>query len=317
MKRIVLILIISTIFSYNFSQESNTEASKGNLLLTKSDTNEKLRIIIGKDLFRFEGGDSLMNIRVFNRGLNILESLEGPRINFEKYDEPEYMEWKQEYSERERSRRHRNFRGHWSGLGVGFNNFLFAESMVMPDEISYMSLNTNSSNCVNLNISQLSLGITRYFGIVSGIGLNWNNYRFENNNTIVIGPDGIITESTPGGNVPVKKSRLSTLFLNIPAMIELQIPGGSGNHLNIAAGVIGGLKLNAWTKIVFEDGDKLRTNGDFNFNLLRGGATARIGYGNFMVFGTWYLTPWFQEFKGPDGYNLEPFEIGVAFTFND
>jgi len=85
----------------------------------------------------------------------------------------------------------------------------------------------------------------------------------------------------------------------------------------VAAGVIGGIKLNAWTKVVFEDGEKSRVNGDYNLNLLKGGVTARVGYRNFMIFGTYYLTPWFQEFKGPDGYNLEPFEIGLAFTFND
>jgi hypothetical protein len=100
-------------------------------------------------------------------------------------------------------------------------------------------------------------------------------------------------------------------------LLEIQLPAGFDNHLNIAAGFIGGLKLNAWTKLVYEDGEKSKINGDYNLNLLRGGVTARIGYQNFMLFGTYYLTPWFQELKGPSGYNLEPFEIGLAFTFND
>jgi hypothetical protein len=58
-------------------------------------------------------------------------------------------------------------------------------------------------------------------------------------------------------------------------------------------------------------------NGDYNLNLLRGGVTGRVGYRNFMIYGTYYLTPWFQENKGPEGLNIEPFEIGLAFTFND
>ncbi len=100
-------------------------------------------------------------------------------------------------------------------------------------------------------------------------------------------------------------------------MLEAQIPAGYSHRLNVAAGVIGGLKLNAWTKIVLENGEKNRVNGDYNLNLLRGGVTARIGYGNFMIYGSYYLTPWFQDLKGPNGYNLEPFELGLAFTFND
>lgn len=317
MKRIVILLMLTAFISSSFAQEAVEGTREENQLLTAADTNENLRIIIGKNLFHLEDRDTAVNFRVMNRGLSILESLEGPKLSFEKYEEPDHKEWDQEHQERDRSRMARRFNGHWSGIEMGFNNYLFAESMVMPDEISYMSLNTSSSNCFNLNISQLSLGITQHFGIVTGIGFNWNNYRFGRNNSITIAENNNIGELIPDTPVTIKKSKFSTIYLTIPAMLELQIPGFSGHHLNIAAGVIGGIKLRAWTRMVFEDGDKLRTNGDFNLNLLRGGATARVGYGNFMIYGTWYMTPWFQELKGPNGYNLEPFEIGIAFTFND
>jgi hypothetical protein len=51
--------------------------------------------------------------------------------------------------------------------------------------------------------------------------------------------------------------------------------------------------------------------------MLRYGATARVGYGNFQLFGTYYATPLFQTSKGPEGNDLYPFEIGVAFVFNN
>ena len=188
--------------------------------------------------------------------------------------------------------------------------------MTLPDQISYMSLDASRSNCFNLNFSQVNIGFSRHTGLVTGIGVNWNTYRFEGINSIYADPDGTVHELVPDNTVPVKKSKFSTLYLNVPLMFEVQIPAGY-NRLNLAAGVIGGVKLNAWTKLVYEDGEKVRTNGDYNLNLLRGGVTARIGYENFMIYGTYYLTPWFQDLKGPNGYNLEPFEIGLAFTFND
>ncbi len=211
----------------------------------------------------------------------------------------------------------RNFRGHWAGIEFGFNNYNYMSSTTLPGDISYMKLNTTFSNCFNINFSQINLGLTRHMGIVSGIGLNWNNYRFEYKNSIEPGPDGYITDLVVNNTSPVKKSKFSTLYLNVPLLLEVQIPAGFSHHLNLAAGVIGGIKLNAWTKIVFENDDKSRVNGDYNLNLLRGGVTARAGYGNFMIYGTYYVTPWFMDFKGPDTFNLEPFEIGVAFTFND
>lgn len=210
----------------------------------------------------------------------------------------------------------RHFRGHWSGIEFGFNNYSHDGSTVLPDEISYMYLRTGKSFCYNFNPGQVNIGFSRHAGIVSGIGINWNNYRFEENNSIRIGADGKIEELVIPSATPVKKSRFGAIYINIPVLLEVQIPAGYGSRVSLSGGVIGGIKIGSWTKVIFEDG-KSKLNGDYNLNLLRAGFTARVGYENFMVFGTYYFTPWFQETKGPNGYNLEPFEIGLALTFND
>jgi hypothetical protein len=226
--------------------------------------------------------------------------------------------WQDEDKEGENNYGAKYFRGHWAGVELGFNNFAFEREMTLPGNISYMTLNTSASNCFNINFSQLNLGFSRHMGIVSGIGLNWNNYRFEHGNSIEVGPEGyIVPVYFPDTPPAVKKSKFATLYLNVPVLLEVQLPAGFSNHLNIAAGVIGGIKINAWTKVVFEDKNKSRINGDYNLNLLRGGVHARVGYGNLTIFGTYYLSEWFQDLKGPEGLNIEPFEIGIAFTFND
>jgi hypothetical protein len=64
----------------------------------------------------------------------------------------------------------------------------------------------------------------------------------------------------------------------------------------------------------FENGDKVKSDGDFSLNMLRYGATARIGYENLEIYGTYYITPLFKHGKGPGGVDLFPFEIGLAFS---
>ncbi len=318
MKRIPFLLIATAVFCQAFTLQSKEVTLREDQKNNQSDTSNNMMLEIGNDALRIENQDSAVKVRVGNRGLSILESLEGKKnLEFEKYKPSGNHRWNQDYDEDEHQSGARSFRGHWSGLEIGFNNYNYVNSMNLPDPISYMSLDANSSLNFNLNFSQISVGFSRHAGFVSGIGINWNNYRFENRNSIGVGSDGTISMTTPTGTVPVKKSKFGTLYLNVPALLEFQIPAGYSNHLNVAAGVIGGLKLNAWTKVVFEDGEKSRTNGDYKLNLLRGGVTARFGYQNFMLYGTYYLTPWFQESKGPNGYNLEPFEIGLALTFND
>jgi hypothetical protein len=311
-KKGILILLTAIVlmgFSRNLSAESQDVKKQGNAVNKDEDT----KVSLLKDLFSVDKNDSSINFRVGNRGLTILESLEGSKFNFETYNKND--EWNQKDKEEERARRRNRFKGHWSGIEFGFNNYLTSDhSSVMPADINYMSLHSSKSNNFNINFAQLSLGFARHFGIVTGLGINWNNYRFSGNNNITTTPLGVIEELDPG--TPLDKSKFTTVYLTIPAMLELQIPANN-HHLNIGAGFIGASKLGAHTKMKYENGDKVKSNDALSLNQFRYGATARIGYENFQLYGTYYMTPLFLSGKGPGGNDLFPFEIGVAFTFND
>jgi hypothetical protein len=270
-------------------------------------------VTIGNDLIKVEENDSSLNFKVGNRGVSILESLEGSKVKFEKY--PVKDNWDEEDNDHRHFRRSSRFRGHWTGIELGLNNYVTSDkSFAMPSDIDYMTLQSSKSVNFNINFTQLSLGLTRHIGFVTGLGLNWNNYRFDGNNNIKQGNDGVIEELDPGSDL--KKSKLATIFLNAPLLLEIQFPLDH-NRLCIAAGPIGAIKIGSHTKMVFENGEKVKSNGDFSLNMLRYGATARIGYGNFQLYGTYYVTPLFQKGKSPGGHDLLPFEIGAALTFND
>lgn len=311
MKKIGTILIMTAIITLGLCQELSAVNQGGKKEVKETDKENNTKITIGKDMLAIEENDSALNIRVGNRGLNILESLEGKKYNFEKYDKT----WDQDGSDNNHSRRRSRFRGHWTGVEFGFNNFLTADhSLVLPDAIGYMNLHSSKSSNFNINFSQLSLGITRRIGFVTGLGLNWNNYKFEGNNNIMKNTNGVIEELDPGASLD--KSKLATIYLTLPFLLELQVPVHN-NQLNLAAGPIGAVKIGSHTKMVFQDGQKVKSNGDFSLNMLRYGATARVGYENFQLFGTYYMNPLFQTGKGPGGYDLYPFELGVSFTIND
>jgi hypothetical protein len=313
MKKIGIIILLIAITTNGFCLIVSAERQNEEKQVTSNNKTEPSKLIIGNEVVNVEQNDSSLNIKAGNRGLSILESLEGPKFNFKKYSDND--EWDKEDKENEHARRRGRFRGHWTGIEFGFNNFVTsANSLVLPSDIDYMTLHSSKSSNFNINFTQLSLGLTRHMGFVTGLGLNWNNYRFDGNNSIVKGDNGVIQELDPGANLD--KSKLATLFLTLPFMLELQLPVNS-NHLTIGAGPIGAIKLSSHTKMVFEDGRTIKSWGDFSLNMLRYGATARVGYGNFQVYGTYYKTPLFHTGKGPGGVELYPFEIGIALTFND
>jgi|WetSurMetagenome_2_1015567.scaffolds.fasta_scaffold00585_11 hypothetical protein len=314
MKKFGIIILLTAIIVQAFSQKLSAESQNDKKQGTDVSKTEKTKVTIGRDLLTILESDSAVNFTVGNKGFIIHESRKGSKFNIEKYAVND--EWNQDDRDEARERRRNRFRGHWAGVEFGYNNYLTSDkSQVMPDAIDYMTLHTGKSSNFNINFSQLNLGLGRHVGFVTGLGLNWNNYRFDGNNSIQKGTGGIIEMLDPGSLL--KKSKLATLYLTLPFMLEMQIPVNS-SHLNIAAGPIGAVKLASHTKMVFqESGQTLKSYKDFSLNMLRYGATARVGYENFQLYGTYYMTPLFQSGKGPGGYDLYPFEIGVAFTFND
>lgn len=333
MKKFGIVLLLAAIFMNGYCLNVSAKIQNSEKSDTLINQDENTKVSIGRDVVSVEKDDSAINLKVGNRGLSILESLEGPRLRFNKYalnDDPDKEDYDIDHPKRkvywsginigqdnedDHPRRRNRFRGHWSGIEFGFNNYVTSKnSLVLPSDIDYMTLHSGKSSNFNINFSQLSLGLTRHIGFVTGLGLNWNNYRFDGNNNITKGVDGVIEELVPDSNL--EKSKLATLFLTLPFMLEFQLPVDH-NNLSIAVGPIGAMKLGSHTKMVFEDGQKIKSNGDFSLNMLRYGATARIGYGNFQLYGTYYKTPLFRKGKGPAGDDLYPFEVGIALTFND
>jgi hypothetical protein len=353
MKKIGTILLLSAIISQFICLQSYANDQKD----TRNDRSTKKEVEIGNNLLKISETDTSVNVRIGNRGLSVLESLEGKKsvkldryektdtlyledentqindLNNEKLERNEqnndlYIDRNDSYSEgddhrqtwdNDRESRRENkrsrFKGHWSGLELGFNNYTASkDNFAMPDDIGFMTLHSGKSMNFNLNFAQVSLGITRHIGFVTGPGLNWNNYRFDGNNNIIKGNNGVIEMLDPGSQV--KKSKFSTLYLTLPFMLEIQVPV-SGNHFVVAAGPIGAVKLDSHSKILYEEGSKVKSDSDFSLNMLRCGATARVGFSNFQFYGTYYATPLFQEGKGPGGHDLFPFEVGLAISFNN
>jgi hypothetical protein len=317
MKKTGIIILLTALLTQGFSQETSAEKKEPPRQKAVRDSNEVTRVILGNDRVIVEDNDEAVRVKVGNRGVVILESLEEgeSKIQFKKYnrdDNDSFFEYCEEDDEKDRAERRSRFKGHWASFEAGINNYLTSDnSLVLPEEIDYMTLHSSKSWNFNFNFSQMSLGFTRHFGIVTGLGLNWNNYRFDGNNNIQKGAGGVIEMYDPGEIL--KKSKFSTVYLNLPFLLEIQIPADY-HTLNLAVGPVGAVKLYSNSKMVFDNGDKISSDGDLSLNIFRYGATARFGFQNFHIYGTYYLTPLFKSGKSPGGVDLFPFEIGLAFT---
>jgi len=205
---------------------------------------------------------------------------------------------------------------HWSGFEFGINNYLNNDfSMKLSEENSFMELNTSKSWNINLNLIEYEVPIIKEnFGIGTGMGFEFNDYRFDNLAPIKKADDQIVSD-TSYNNLNVEKAKLTTTYITVPILFEYQTPTGDDNKFFITAGIIGGIKIGSHTKIAYnEEGDrkKEKNRSDFYLSPLRYGYTLKMGYGFLKVFANYYETPLFQKDKGP---KLHPFTVGFNISF--
>jgi len=277
------------------------------VIVISEDSQDTSRVKIGEIVTIEDNGDETV-IRIGKKAVRIFEDDENTEIHV---DDEEYDE--ERYSGHPRS----NFDGHLGGLELGYNSFSTDRWLSNETPLEgYLDQNTAKSTNFNIVSPPVSLGFTRHFGLVTALGINFNNYRFDGNNSIGVDGEGIITPLYPAEDIRYEKSKLATVYGILPVMLEVQIPVSHGSTINLGAGVIGGVKLGSHTKVVyFNDGkQKDKNHDDFNLNVLRYGVTARAGYEMVQVYGTCWLSPMFEKGKGPELY---PFEIGLALTIND
>jgi len=208
------------------------------------------------------------------------------------------------------------FNGHWKGLDLGVNGYLTPNNdFSYPDEYSLLDQKYQKSFNVNLNFYEQNVNLIRNkLGLVTGLGLSWNNYRFDNDVRLQKGENKLILTRDSTEGVTCEKSKLVNTYLTLPVMLEVQTNRHSkANSFHLGAGVLGGWRIGTHTKYVFDDGSrqKDKERSDFYMNPFKLDAIATVGWGMINLYATYSLTPMFQKNKGPELY---PFSVGICLT---
>ncbi len=201
----------------------------------------------------------------------------------------------------------------WQGIELGLNNYFNADAKLeAPAGYDFLALNTGKSVSVSVNLLQKNIRIARNFWFFTGLGVTWNNYRFDNNVLLTSKSDFISGGMDTSSTRDYIKSKLTTSYLMAPVMFELFTSGKYKKAFHIGAGGMFGYRLGSHTKQKYiEDGktNKPKVYDDFNLNALRYGVRVAVGYGKFNLFGDYYYSNLFRQNKGPV---LQPVNIGIT-----
>ncbi|MBP6428694.1 MAG: outer membrane beta-barrel protein, partial [Bacteroidia bacterium] len=147
----------------------------------------------------------------------------------------------------------------------------------------------------------------------TGLGVTWNNYRFDDDIKLSNGNFTNAYHDTTAG-VSHQKSKLVASYLTAPIMFEFFTSRKYKNAFHMGVGGTVGLLIGSHTKNKVEiDGEtkKLKDFGDFNLNPFRYGFRVAMGYGRLNVFADYYASTLFKDKKGPVLY---PVNVGITLV---
>jgi len=204
---------------------------------------------------------------------------------------------------------------HRAGLGFGVN--YFAGNQLSSSKINlqnssggekYLEILPEKSFEVQLNFAEKNFSIYKdYISLTTGMGFQFNNYRFRNNYRL----DGslpIISANLDTINT-FTKSKLTASYFSIPLLLEFQLPNKTNpdNRIFLSVGVVGQLRLGSHTKYVYNiNGCKTKDKNRDRFHLspFLINYVAMIGYNDFSFYAKYSYNPIFVNNEGPKIYPL-------------
>lgn len=203
---------------------------------------------------------------------------------------------------------------HWAGFGYGI--LTLTDSKMHIGETGSIPLNKGKSSELTLNIIEGILPVIGHtFGFTSGFGLDWRNYHLEGN-THLLDNNGETTVFDAPADINYTYSRLRTLHLTVPVLLEWQPTFGKNRNFFMTAGVVGGWNVMASYRVKYKNanGDKIsiKESSGLNTNPLTLDLMGQIGYGKISVYAKYSPIGVFQKDKGPE---VNAASLGVVLNF--
>ncbi|MBO0939386.1 hypothetical protein J2I47_22730 [Fibrella sp. HMF5335] len=140
-----------------------------------------------------------------------------------------------------------------------------------------------------------------------GLQVAWNNFMFQENVKAERGPDAVTFSTYP---THLTKSKLTVCNLELPVVPQFSIYNNSRKRaFNIGLGGFVGYRLDSYTKIKQDNGDKFHDHGSFYLNNLQYGLQGNVGIANLNFFVKYNLNNSFQEGRGPA---IRPLSFGIT-----
>jgi len=204
----------------------------------------------------------------------------------------------------------------WNSFQLGYNNALNSGARLEPDA-NYADMTIDAGKSINVDWQIVTQAMNIYkenIRLVYGLGIDINNYRFNENVDLDVpsmlgAPTSPIVTSISKNNY--KRNKLVTQYVTMPLLLNLKLsPKNNHDYVYISGGANFGYLIGSHQKQVWKDNGRKKNKKEDNFNLeqFRLGYEVQFGYKDVVLFGKYFPKSMFKENLGPD---LRTVSVGI------
>jgi len=206
------------------------------------------------------------------------------------------------------------FEAHWAGLDMGFGVMMNSSMSTGFEDYPYWENDPARSMVWNLNLLEHKFGIAReYFGLTTGLGFSFTQLAFRDNYVLFNDNDTLVAVIDSVNDY--SKNKLRATYLTVPLLLEFCTNADDDKSFYLAAGVVGGVRINSKVKRKGEfEGKEFEQieKGVYGLNSFKLDGTVRLGYGSWGAFASYSLLPLFDTDKTTEVY---PLTFGLSLNF--
>ena len=211
----------------------------------------------------------------------------------------------------EKKKELKNIENFWWVLDLGFSGYTDQSNYALARTIGFVApnvgkdqlkLNMAASRNVNLWILMQRVNLVKHMlNLKYGVGLEMNNYRFEQENIqFQKNPTAIYL-----GMVEYNKVKLAADYITVPMMLNLNTSPEKSNGLRLSAGVSAGFLYSSRFKTK-EGGDIDKIRSDFDLEPFKFSWVGELGLGPITLYTSFAMNNMWNK-----GLDMRPYNVGI------
>ena len=217
-----------------------------------------------------------------------------------------------------RQRRLTNVSTNWFIFDLGFANYndntayasAATQQFAPGSNEEWFKLRNGKSVNVNVWLFMQRLNMVQhYINLKYGLGLEMNNYRFDDENVLFQRNPTRVVYNAGSTQKLIGKNKLAADYITVPLMLNLNFTPHRKKGFGLSGGVSAGYLFSARQKLKYNNDKKEKLHDDFDLNKWKLSYVGELSLGPVRLYGSYAFKSMWSK-----GLDQTPYTVGLRFS---